>query len=73
MERLLSEGVPEQESEAEADDDSEDDGVSALAQVDLLDQAVDHGKPGRERESNYFGDNVQSGGKVVTLAFFKSV
>ena len=47
----LSECVPQQEGEAQPDDQANDDGVAPLPKVDLLHQAVNHGKP---RKDNTF-------------------
>jgi hypothetical protein len=43
--RFLSEGVPQDEGQTQPYDGSDDDGVSPLAKVDLLDEVVDHRKP----------------------------
>ena len=39
-----AEHVPDHEDEAEADHRAQDDSVTSLAEVDLVHQAVDHGK-----------------------------
>ena len=41
---VLSQGIPEDEDQAKSHHTAEDDGVAALAQVDLVDQVVDDGE-----------------------------